>query len=132
MNEKQRRAQEHMAKILGAMSNEECLDAIDVAAKDLGIAPTAVSPRRITFDVAPLVWISFRGERVSEDRYRVREDGGFLSRFLRWSEEQKIWPVSGKGCHSGGGSFGGAFEAIDAERVIAWLREQGAIEEKAR
>lgn len=83
---------------------------------------------RVTFLSQPLVWIEIRGEKDPRSDRRMRVDGGLISRFLKWSEQEKIWPVMGRGGHSGGGSFGGAYRADDAERIGGWLRGQGVIE----
>lgn len=81
--------------------------------------------RQCTFTVT--TWIHIRGEKVDNDPHRAREDGDLVGRFLEWSAKERIHRAEGGG-YTGGGGHSGSYAAKDAKRIIAWLREQGAIE----
>ncbi len=80
----------------------------------------------VAFSMPTVVAVKIRGEG---GRFPgLPDDGGLVKRFLRWSLDSKIYSVVPAG-HSGGGSYLGFYEPKDAEKVRAWLLENGAIED---
>jgi hypothetical protein len=76
----------------------------------------------ITVTSTPCVQIYIRGE--GGDFPVCPRDGGLILRFLTWTNEQAIYPVVRGGC-SGGGIHVGFYSKGDADRILAWLEEQG-------
>lgn len=74
-----------------------------------------------TFNATPVIWIHV------EDRGRGPFDIGH--RVYDWLREADIRPVASIGpvpwCYAGG------FAPDDAERVVAWLRENGCAQERS-
>jgi len=84
---------------------------------------------RVTFSARPVVWINIKGE--SQGGFPSCPDGGGLyGRLLKFLEESGIFTAIRTPGHGGGGSFGHAFLPGDAAKVVAWLKEQGCVEDK--
>ena len=79
---------------------------------------------RVTFSSRPVIWISVRGEGGGAGI--LPKDGGLTRHFSEWRQELDIIPAVFGG--AGPGFYSAGFAPADAERVIAWLREQGAEE----
>lgn len=70
-----------------------------------------------------VVYIEFSGDGDREGHYHL-DDHGLVGRFLNWQQEHKIFPAL-MGTICGGGRYSGAFYEADAEKVLAWFRENG-------
>ena len=92
--------------------------------------------RKVTFTASPVVWVTIKGAKRTRAAHdpvlgplpTTRDDDGLVGRFLRWCVDHEVYSAVHAG-HSGGGSYAGAFTPADAERVLAWLRAEGAVED---
>jgi hypothetical protein len=90
---------------------------------------------RVTYRSTPAVWVEVRGEARELPPHpelgplpACPDDDGVVARLRAWLEEQDIETLPLCGGLSGGGAFRNAFRPVDAEKVLAWLREQGCEE----
>jgi hypothetical protein len=83
-------------------------------------APTSTC----TFSALDVVAIKIRGEGGGHGR--CPNDGGLVGRFLQWSIEEDVYPLS-MGGHSGGGSYLHFYGSEDAEKVKKWLLANGVV-----
>ena len=91
-----------------------------------------MSAPRVTYHATPVVWIHIRGEKKDTNSSRVRSDGGLVTRFLEWCLSNEVYTAPEvRAGYSGGGGHAAAYHVEDAERAIAWLRENGAEEEES-
>jgi hypothetical protein len=81
---------------------------------------------KVTFSTPTVVAVKIRGEGGSFPT--MPNDGGLVSRFLEWRNENKICSVI-PGGFSGGGGHLGFYEEDDAESIRLWLKENGAVED---
>lgn len=86
------------------------------------------APRVTVTGVRDLVQIIVRGQpRPSHPPdwpMYLPDDGGIVRRLLDWTREQGIWPAV-VNMSSGGGYHCAFYTSADAERIFAWLAEQG-------
>lgn len=71
------------------------------------------------FDAVPLVHI-----RVQE----TTDTHGLVGRLLGWMLTERIYSAYRTGGATGGGFMSHHFEPADAEKIVAWLKENGAVE----
>lgn len=78
---------------------------------------------QITYQLDDVTIVTVLGE-PQEDRYALREDGGLVKRLLQWRLGEGIHPartfITGPGIHVA------AYGRESAQRLAAWLEEQGA------
>ncbi len=79
---------------------------------------------KMTFSARPVVCVQVSTKKKAAFP-KVADDGGFVHRLLQFIIDNKIFPAIRAG-FSGGGMYCGYFEAEDAAKIEAWLREQGA------
>lgn len=72
------------------------------------------------FGVQPVVWVS-----IQDTQDTMTPEGGLCGRFMNWCVSQRFWTMFPGS--SGGGAFTGAFHPQHAEKIRAWLTEQGAV-----
>jgi hypothetical protein len=92
---------------------------------------------KVTMSAEPIVWVRVRDERVPTGQSHpelgplpmARDTGGLLGRFYKWLGEVDLWPLTRYGGLIDSGEFGGAFRPADAQKVIDWLRANGATSE---
>lgn len=91
---------------------------------------------KIDLKATPVVWIEINGEKREPLPYdpdkdthklgplpRTRDDDGLVGRLLDWSMKAKVYSL--RGMTSGGGIYTALYLPEDAEKVLAWLAEQG-------
>lgn len=83
---------------------------------------------RVTFSLTPVVQVEVRGEPHPKGFPYLPTDDGLVSRFVRWLDAERIHPAI-PGTVAGQGVYLAFYSAEDAERVAAWLREQGVEEQ---
>ena len=82
---------------------------------------------KVTFELTPTVQVSIAGKPYPFPR--VRDDGDLISRFLRWTLDNEIFPNC-RGGMSGGGRHIGYYAPEHIPTIQAWLLENGVIEQK--
>lgn len=80
---------------------------------------------KCTFEMTTAVWVVVRGEKVSDDRYQVREDDGLVGRLLKWTSDNDSLPIFGTPGTSGPGIYARCHYPADAKRLADWLRSEG-------
>lgn len=81
----------------------------------------------VAFAATPIIWIQIRGERDEKDPRRLRADDGLVARFLAWVSSERMFSTLGG--TSSPGYYSGGWAPDDAERVVEWLRKEGAKQE---
>lgn len=79
---------------------------------------------RVTYTTQKAVRVEIRGE--PREFPVVPFDDGLVSKFLAWSLEQRIYPVT-RGGVSGGGIHVSYYDEADIPAIENWLRSEGVV-----
>lgn len=85
---------------------------------------------RCTFQIEPMVRVEIAGELNPKGPHCLRLDKGLVTRFLEWQRSADVWPATRGGVTSPG-LYVGFYTVKDAERIRAWLLEQGVTDAPA-
>lgn len=88
-----------------------------------GSTPTGTS--KCTFSIGYVVVVKIRGE--GGGRGYLPDDGGLVQRFNQWTLDEEVYSLNINGGYSGGGGYMGFYTPEDAEKVQAWLLENGVV-----
>lgn len=81
---------------------------------------------KVTFTVNPVVEIGVKGEPHPEGFPHLPNDGGIVKGLLHFILDEELF--EGYALSSGGGGYHGLHPQEEAEKIIAWLKQQGVEE----
>jgi hypothetical protein len=84
---------------------------------------------RATFEAYEVMWIEITGScRSEEESFKMMafDDGGLISELQEFMKKEKVMPL--KITNHSGGKFGALFPVQSGEKVMEWLKANGAIQ----
>lgn len=96
----------------------------DGEACDCGVGPQRAPA--VTYSALDVIFVKIRS--TGSRGLRLADDGGIGTRFLEWTIKERIYSIGG-GSYSGPDGIQGVYDAECAEKIRAWLKECGAVED---